>query len=221
MTPGSAGLPAGREEGFSLPRLLLASHNRAKAAEIAAILRDAGLDLEVVTLADFPEVVLPPETARTFAENALAKAKAAAAATGLPAVADDSGIEVDALGGEPGVMSARYGGPEATDRDRYQKVLRLLNEVPDVRRVARFRCAAAYATPDGQTLLAEGTLEGRIVREPVGSGGFGYDPIFIPDGDTRTMAQLTPAEKHAISHRGRAFRALAKLIRGLAPVAGV
>ena len=221
MTPGSAGLPAGREEGFSLPRLLLASHNRAKAAEIAAILRDAGLDLEVVTLADFPEVVLPPETARAFAENALAKAKAAAAATGLPAVADDSGIEVDALGGEPGVMSARYGGPEATDRDRYQKVLRLLNEVPDVRRVARFRCAAAYATPDGQTLLAEGTLEGRIVREPVGSGGFGYDPIFIPDGDTRTMAQLTPAEKHAISHRGRAFRALAKLIRGLAPVAGV
>jgi XTP/dITP diphosphohydrolase len=221
MTPGSAGLPAGREEGFSLPRLLLASHNRAKAAEIAAILRDAGLDLEVVTLADFPEVVLPPETARTFAENALAKAKAAAAATGLPAVADDSGIEVDALGGEPGVMSARYGGPEATDRDRYQKVLRLLKEVPDVRRVARFRCAAAYATPDGQTLLAEGTLEGRIVREPVGSGGFGYDPIFIPDGDTRTMAQLTPAEKHAISHRGRAFRALAKLIRGLAPVAGV
>ena len=237
MTPGSAGLPAGREEGFSLPRLLLASHNRAKAAEIAAILRDAGLDLEVVTLADFPEVVLPPETARTFAENALAKAKAAAAATGLPAVADDSGIEVDALGGEPGVMSARYGGPEATDRDRYQKVLRLLHDVPEPQRTvhpersrrvypersrrARFRCAAAYATPDGQTLLAEGTLEGRIVREPVGSGGFGYDPIFIPDGDTRTMAQLTPAEKHAISHRGRAFRALAKLIRGLAPVAGV
>jgi XTP/dITP diphosphohydrolase len=235
MSPGSAGLPAGREEGFSLPRLLLATHNRAKAAEIAAILRDAGLDLEVVTLADFPEVVLPPETARTFAENALAKAKAAAAATGLPAVADDSGIEVDALGGEPGVMSARYGGPEGTDRGRYEKVLRLLRDVPEAprtvhpersRRVhpersrrARFRCAAAYARVAQASacfnlLLAEGTIEGRIAHEPVGSGGFGYDPIFIPDGDTRTMAQLTPAEKHAISHRGRAFRALAKLIQG-------
>jgi XTP/dITP diphosphohydrolase len=194
---------------------VVATHNRAKAAEIAAILRDAGLDLEVLTLADFPEVVLPEETGHTFAENAVAKAKAAAAATGLPAVADDSGLEVDALGGEPGVMSARYGGPEGTDRGRYEKVLRLLKEVPDVRRVARFRCAAAYATLDGQTLLAEGTIEGRIAHEPAGSGGFGYDPIFIPDGDTRTMAQLTPAEKHAISHRGRAFRALAKLIRGL------
>ncbi|MFB3880496.1 MAG: RdgB/HAM1 family non-canonical purine NTP pyrophosphatase [Armatimonadota bacterium] len=206
--------------GSSTPRLpgssslLIATHNRAKAAEIAAILRDAGLDPEIVSLADFPEVVLPEETGSTFVENALAKAKAAAAATGLPAIADDSGIEVDALGGEPGVLSARYGGPDATDRERYQKVLRLLKEVPDAERTARFRCAAAYATPDGQTLLAEGTVEGRIAREPVGSGGFGYDPIFIPDGEARTMAQLSPSEKDAISHRGRAFRALARLIGG-------
>jgi len=212
---------------FASSTILLATHNRAKAAEIAAILRDAGLNLEIVTLADFPEVVLPPETARTFAENAVAKAKAAAAATGLPAVADDSGLEVDALGGEPGVMSARYGGPDATDRDRYEQVLRLLRDVPEAPRTihpersrrARFRCAAAYARVAQASacfnlLLAEGTIEGRIAHEPVGSGGFGYDPIFIPDGDTRTMAQLTPAEKHAISHRGRAFRALAELIRG-------
>ena len=200
--------------GFSLHRLLVATQNRAKAAEIADMLRSEDLDLEVVSLADHPDVALPPETGRTFGENALAKAKAAAAATGIPAVADDSGLEVDALGGEPGVMSARYSGADAGDEDRYRKVLGLMEDVPDERRTARFRCAAAYAAPEGETLLAEGTVEGRIAREPAGSGGFGYDPIFIPDGETRTMAQLTPGEKHSISHRGRAFRALAKLIRG-------
>ena len=213
MSSGSGGLPAGREEGFSLPRLLVASRNRAKATEIAAILQSEGLDLEVASLADYPDVALPPETGRTFAENAIAKATHAAAATGLPAVADDSGLEVDALGGEPGVMSARYGGPDATDRDRYEKVLGLLKNVPVEERTARFRCAAAYAMPDGVTRLAEASVEGRIACEPAGSGGFGYDPIFIPEGEARTMAQLTPEEKHAISHRGRAFRALAKLIR--------
>jgi XTP/dITP diphosphohydrolase len=192
--------------------ILIASRNRAKAAEIAAILRCEGLDFEFVTLADFPDLASPPEAGRTFAENALAKARAAASAAGLPAVGDDSGLEVEALGGEPGVMSARYAGPRATDRERWEKVLGLLGEVPDEKRSARFRCAAAHAAPDGETLLAEGTIEGRIAREPAGTGGFGYDPIFIPEGETRTMAQLTPAEKHAVSHRGRAFRALAKMI---------
>jgi len=206
MSSGSA--------GFSLRPLLLASRNRAKAAEIAAILHSEGLDLEVISLRDFPDVVLPPETGLTFAENALAKAKAAAAATGLPAVADDSGLEVDALGGEPGVVSARYGGADATDRQRYEKVLALLRDVPDEQRTARFHCAAAYATPDAETLLAKGTVEGRIARQPAGSGGFGYDPIFIPEGETRTMAQLAPEEKHALSHRGRAFCALGRLVAG-------
>jgi XTP/dITP diphosphohydrolase len=214
MRSGSAGLPAGPEDGFALPRLLVASRNRAKAAEIAAILQGEGLDLEVVSLGDYPHVALPPETGRTFADNAIAKATHGAAATGLPAVADDSGLAVDALGGEPGVMSARYGGMKATDRDRYEKVLGLLRDVADERRTARFRCAAAHATPDGHVLLAEGTVEGRIAHAPAGSGGFGYDPIFAPAGETRTMAQLTPEEKQAISHRGRAFRALAKLMRG-------
>ncbi len=193
--------------------LVVASQNRAKAAEIAAILQSEGLDLEVVSLADFPDVVLPEETGLTFSENAIAKAKHAAAATGVAAVADDSGLEVDALGGEPGVMSARYGGPGASDEDRYRKALRLLEGVPDAGRTARFRCAAAYASPAGEILLAEGTIEGNIAREPAGSGGFGYDPVFMALGETRTMAQLTPEEKHAISHRGRAFRALAKLMR--------
>ncbi len=197
----------------SRSRLVVASHNRAKAMEIAAILRAKGLDIQVVSLAEFPWITLPEETGLTFAENAVTKARHAAAATGLPAVADDSGLEVDALGGEPGVLSARYAGAGASDEDRYRKVLALLKDIPDARLTARFRCAAAFARPDGETLLAEGTVQGRIAREPEGSGGFGYDPIFIADGETRTMAQLSPEEKHAISHRGRAFRALARMIR--------
>ncbi len=196
-----------------LRRLVLASHNRAKAVEIARILKEEGLAIEVVSLADFPEIKLPPETGATFAENALEKAKFVANAIYLPAVADDSGLEVDALGGEPGVRSARYAGEGASDEQRYRKVLGLMEGVPEERRQARFRCAAAYASPDGHMLLAEGTCEGRIAQEPAGSGGFGYDPIFIPEGETRTMAQLTPAQKDAISHRGRAFRALARLLR--------
>lgn len=195
------------------PRLVVASLNRAKAVEIARILSDEGVEFDVLSLADFPQVELPPETGETFAENALAKARHAATALGLAATADDSGLEVDALDGAPGVLSARYAGEAASDEDRYRKLLAELQAVPDHRRAARFQCAAAYATPDGGTLLAEGTCEGTIAREPSGSGGFGYDPIFIPDGEERTMAQLTVAEKHAISHRGRAFRKLAELIR--------
>ncbi len=194
-------------------RLVVASHNRAKAAEIQRILFGEGLEFEVVSLADFPEVTLPAETGRTFAENALLKAAHAAEATRLPAVADDSGLEVDALNGEPGIRSARYVGEDATDQDRCEKVLTLLRDTPDDRRTARFRCAAACAEPSGVTLLAEGTCEGRIAHEPRGFGGFGYDPIFVPEGESRTMAQLTPEEKHAISHRGRAFRELARLLR--------
>ena len=194
-------------------RVVVASLNRAKAREIAEILVAEGLALEVVLLTDFPDVTLPPETGRTFAENALAKARATASTTGLPAIADDSGLEVDALGGEPGVRSARYAGAGASDEARYRKVLGLLTHVPDDLRAARFRCAAAFVSPDGMELLAEGTCEGRIARAPSGTGGFGYDPVFLPEGHAVTMAQLTAAQKHAISHRGRAFRELARLLR--------
>lgn len=194
-------------------RLVVASRNRAKAAEIAQILAEEGLGFKIISLADLPEVVLPTETGETFAANAVEKAKAAARATGLPAIADDSGLEVDALGGEPGIRSARYAGEQAGDADRYRKVLGLMAEVPDGRRGARFRCAAAYAEPEGKVLLAEGACEGRIAQRPAGAGGFGYDPIFIPEGCDVTMAQLTPTHKHRISHRGRALRLLANLIR--------
>lgn len=199
---------AGLEE-----RLVVASLNRAKAREIARILCDEELDFEVVSLADFPELSLPPETGATFAANAVAKARHVAEATGLSAIADDSGLEVDALGGEPGIRSARFSGEGATDEDRYRKVLCLMEDVPDDRRGARFQCAAAFAAPEGDELLAEGVCEGRIAGEAAGTGGFGYDPIFVPDGHECTMAQLTAEEKHAISHRGRALRRLAKLLR--------
>jgi len=131
----------------------------------------------------------------------------------LPTIADDSGLEVDALAGEPGIHSARHLGPAATDEERYLKVLELMRGTPEERRTARFRCAAAFATPQGETLLAEGVCEGSIALAPAGTGGFGYDPIFIPSGHAVTMAQLTAAGKNAISHRGKAFRALAGMIR--------
>src|SRR5215207_2731969 len=154
-------------------------------------------------------VTLPPETGTTFADNALAKARAAAAATGRAAVADDSGIEAGALRGAPGVWSARYAGEGATDEENLAK---LLSEVPadDDRRVA-YVCALAYVEPGGREEIVNGRCEGRLAHEPRGEGGFGYDPAFVPDdypGDERTMAELTPEEKDAISHRGRAAREL-------------
>ena len=194
-------------------RLVVASRNRAKAAEVERILRDGGLDFETLSLAELPGVELLPENGATFSANALAKAKHAAGATGLPAIADDSGLEVDALRGEPGIRSARYAGEDATDAERCQKLLEQMRDVPEHRRGARFRCAAAFATPEGGLLLAEGTCEGSVAPEPAGAAGFGYDPIFIPDGRSCTMAQLVPQQKDAISHRGRAFRRLARLIR--------
>jgi XTP/dITP diphosphohydrolase len=204
---------AGRAAASPGGRLLVASLNRTKAREIARILRDEKLDFEVLSLADFPNVTLPPETGATFAANARAKASHAARATGIPSIADDSGLEVDALRGEPGIRSARFAGEGASDEDRFRKVLGLMENVPDDRRRARFRCAAAFAAPNGDELLAEGVCEGRIARTAAGTGGFGYDPIFIPEGYQCTMAQLTAEQKHAISHRGRALRRLAGLLR--------
>jgi XTP/dITP diphosphohydrolase len=184
-------------------RLVLSTRNQHKLRELSALMRPYELD-------PLPDgVELPPETGTTFAENALGKARAAAAATARPAVADDSGIEAAALGGAPGVWSARFAGEGATDEENLS---RLLREVPDEgdRRVA-YVCALAYVEPGGGEELVHGRCEGKLAHEPRGEGGFGYDPAFIPDdypNDERTMAELTPEEKDAISHRGRAARAL-------------
>jgi XTP/dITP diphosphohydrolase len=158
----------------------------------------------------WPEV---EETGETYLENALLKARAVAAAQGIPAVADDSGIEVDALDGGPGPRSARFAGPTATDEENLRLLVDRLREVPEERRAARYRCVAACAWPDGREVWADGGCEGRLIVEPTGSGGFGYDPVFVPDETPgRTMAQLSSDEKNAISHRGRALRALGEIL---------
>jgi XTP/dITP diphosphohydrolase len=190
------------------PRLLLASANPGKLRELRAIL--AGLPVELVGLADAgpgrpPEVA---ETGATFLENALLKAHAYAAWSGLAAAADDSGLEVDALGGAPGVRSARYAGPGADDRANLDKLLAAMAGVPPERRSARFRCAAVLVDPELGEWHAEAVWEGRLLEAPRGEGGFGYDPVFVPDGWELTSAEVDPATKDAASHRGRAFRAL-------------
>jgi XTP/dITP diphosphohydrolase len=169
--------------------------------------REFGVLLAPHTVLPLPdEVELPPETGETFAENASVKARVAADATGIAAVADDSGIAAAGLGGRPGVYSARYAGEDATDEENLAKLLR---EVPDDDRRVAYVCAVAFADPRGRVHLVEGRCEGVLAREPRGDGGFGYDPAFVPvdRDDGRTMAELTPAEKDAISHRGRAARA--------------
>jgi XTP/dITP diphosphohydrolase len=184
-------------------RLVLATRNDHKLRELGELMKP--FELEPLP----PEVTLPPETGTTFADNALGKARAAAAATGAPAVADDSGIQAAALGGAPGVWSARYAGEGATDEENLAKLLREVPEDGD-RRVA-YVCALAYVEPGGREEVVHGRCEGTLAHEPRGDGGFGYDPAFVPDdlpGDERTMAELGPDEKDAISHRGRAARAL-------------
>jgi XTP/dITP diphosphohydrolase len=200
----------------SPPRLLLASANPGKLRELRAILR--GLPVALVGLADTgagepPEVA---ETGATFLDNALEKARAYAAWSGLAAVADDSGLEVDALGGAPGVHSARYAGEGAGDRANLDKLLAELAGVPPERRTARFRCAAVLVDRDLGEWHAEGTWEGRLLEGPRGTGGFGYDPVFVPDGWDRTSAEVDPATKDAASHRGRAFRTLRPAIQAWA-----
>ncbi len=182
-------------------RLVLATRNPHKVRELAVLLEPH----EVVPLPDGVE--LPPETGETFADNALGKARAAARATGAPSIADDSGIAAAALGGAPGVRSARFAGEHASDEDNLAKLLR---DVPgDGDRRVAYVCALAYVEPGGAEEMFEGRCEGTLAIEPRGSGGFGYDPAFVPDdtGDDRTMAELPPEEKDAISHRGRAARA--------------
>ena len=185
-------------------RLVLATANPDKARELAALLEG----FEVLSRpAGLPDV---DETADTLEGNARLKAEAVLAATGEAAVADDTGLEVDALGGRPGVHAARYAGPDATYADNVAKLLRELEGVPSDRRRARFRTVAVALFPDGAEVVAEGAVDGRIAESPAGDAGFGYDPVFVPDGgDGRTFAQMTPVEKAALSHRGRALRSLA------------
>ncbi len=186
---------------------MLATRNAGKLRELRRILLP--YDVELVALDSYEP---GPETGETFAENALAKAQEAVRETGLAAIADDSGLRVDALRGMPGVLSARWAGRHGDDLANLHLVLGQLADLPDERRGAEFVCAAAYAFPDGRTHVVEGVLRGGLLRAPRGSGGFGYDPIFVPTGDERTTAELTAADKDAISHRGLAFRRLAPLL---------
>lgn len=188
-------------------RVLLATRNPGKLTELRRLLAPHGVEL--LGLDDVPPYLPAPETAPDFAGNALAKAREGAARTGLPAVADDSGLCVDALSGMPGVLSARWAGRHGDDVANLQLVLAQLADVPDERRGAQFVCAAAYALPDGREAVVEGVVRGRVLREPRGTGGFGYDPLFVPDGEQRTTAQMPAQDKDAVSHRGRAMRQLA------------
>ncbi|MBF6440079.1 RdgB/HAM1 family non-canonical purine NTP pyrophosphatase [Nocardia cyriacigeorgica] len=198
-------------------RVLVASRNAKKLNELRRILDDAGVaGLEIVGLDDVPAYDEAPETGATFEENALAKARDGAAATGLPCVADDSGLEVDALNGMPGVLSARWSGRHGDDAANNALLLAQLGDVPDERRGARFVSTCALVVPGGEEIVVRGEWPGSIGREPVGDGGFGYDPLFIPDGGTTTAAQLTPAEKDAVSHRGRALQQLLPALTALA-----
>ena len=185
-------------------KLVAATRNRGKLVELRELL--PGVEIVAADDLGAPDVV---EDADTFAGNAAKKAREVSAGTGLPALADDSGLEVDALGGAPGVRSARYAGEDASDRENLAKLLRQLDGVPDERRGARFACVAVARFPDGREVAAFGSVEGRIVGEPRGREGFGYDPVFVPDeGDGRTFAEMGPADKNDLSHRARAMRAI-------------
>ena len=198
-----------------MKRIVLATRNGHKVREVQQILADliAELDLEIVGMGEFPDVPDVVETGVTFAQNATLKAVAAAKATGLPALADDSGLAVNVLGGAPGVFSGRWAGTHGQDRANLELLLGQLYDVPDEQRSAAFVCVAAIAMPNGTVVLRQGQMPGMLAREPRGDNGFGYDPILVVDGDSRTAAELTFEEKNVISHRGKAFRALAADLR--------
>ncbi len=187
-------------------KILLATANRGKIKEIKEILE--GLDLDIVTLDDYPGLSLPPEDGSTFRENALIKARGAASKTGVAVLADDSGLEVDFLGGLPGIRSARYAGTGAQDKENWLKLLKELEGVPEEKRRARFRCALALVWPDGEEEVFEGSLDGVILGEPRGGHGFGYDPVFFIPEMGKTAAELTPNEKNSVSHRAKALEKL-------------
>lgn len=198
-----------------MTRLLVASRNAKKLREMRRVLDAAGLDFDLLSLEDVEPFDEAPETGATFEDNALLKASDAFAATGLPAVADDSGLEVDALNGMPGVLSARWSGVHGDDAANNALLLAQLRDVPDERRGARFVSACALVSAAGATVV-RGAWEGRVGREPVGDNGFGYDPLFLPDGAGGSAAQLSPSEKDAASHRGKALALLVPALRALA-----
>jgi XTP/dITP diphosphohydrolase len=198
-------------------RLLVASRNAKKLAELRRVLDAAGITgLELVSLDDVDSFDEAPETGATFEENAAAKARDGFAATGLATLADDSGLEVAALNGMPGVLSARWSGTHGDDAANYSLLLAQLGDVPDFRRGAAFVSACALVSEPDEVTVVRGVWPGAIAREPLGQGGFGYDPVFIPEGGTRSAAQLSPAEKDAVSHRGRALALLVPALRELA-----
>ncbi len=193
-------------------RVGLATSNPGKVREITSIIGD--VDVEIV--GPPPGWVAPAETAVDYRGNALLKARALVEAMGIPCMADDSGIEVDLLEGGPGPRSARFAGPGATDEQNLQKLIEAIAGTPEDQRGARYRCVAVLVHPGGHEHVAEAAVEGTLISEPRGGGGFGYDPIFVPvDGDGRTMAELSAEEKDAISHRGKAFRTLSRALRAL------
>jgi XTP/dITP diphosphohydrolase len=215
--------PERHDDGrVALPRLVLATANPHKVTELTRILQAGSVPVQMAGLGEFPGAPDVAETGATFAENAQLKARAIARFTGLPAVADDSGLCVDALGGMPGVLSARWSGGHGDDEANLRLVLAQIADVPDERRGAHFACAAALVLPSGEEHVREGTVAGRLIHRPRGTGGFGYDPIFVPLpaelGEAGaalaglTTAEMPPEAKDAISHRGRALRALAPVI---------
>ncbi|MFN8126426.1 MAG: RdgB/HAM1 family non-canonical purine NTP pyrophosphatase [Candidatus Nanopelagicales bacterium] len=200
---------------MTAPTVVLASRNQAKVGELQRILAAARLPVTVVGSDAFADLGEIPETGETFAENAAHKAEVVGRHTGLIAVADDSGLCVDALNGMPGVLSARWSGSHGNDETNLRLVIDQLRDVPDERRTGGFTCAAAAFRPGDvpEMVVRVGEVRGRLLRAPRGTGGFGYDPIFVPEGEERTTAEMSPDEKDAISHRGRAFRDLAEAIR--------
>lgn len=191
-----------------MTQIVLATHNAKKLVELRRIVEPRLPEVRVLGLDDFPAYTEPAETELTFTGNALLKARAAVERTGAPAVGDDSGLCVDALNGMPGVLSARWSGHPRSDQRNLDLLLDQLQDVADQQRGAKFSCCVALVLPDGSEHVVEGEVRGRIVREPRGDGGFGYDPVFCPDGHDQTMAELDAAAKDELSHRGRALRAL-------------
>lgn len=190
-------------------RVVLATRNEHKVVEIRRILAEVGVEVDLVAVSEVAEVGDIVESGLTFTENALLKARAVAAATGLPALADDSGITVAAMNDMPGIFSARWAGADAGDAANLELLLAQLSDVPDEHLAAAFVSVAALVVPGGGEHVEEGRVDGRLIRKPRGTNGFGYDPIFVPDGETRTTAELSADEKDALSHRGRSFRAIA------------
>jgi XTP/dITP diphosphohydrolase len=198
------------KQSFPWKRIVLATKNKGKIREFSRMFEK--FDAEVLTIADIPDLPDVVEDGDTFEANARKKAETISRVTGLPALADDSGLEVDALGGKPGVYSARFAGADATDEENNAKLVSLLRDIPEKQRQARFVSVLALATPDDETLLVRGTCEGQIVLEPKGENGFGYDPHFFLPDKQRTMAELAPEEKNRISHRGAAVRQLESVL---------